>query len=55
MVARDTCERLLLALDDTVHAVALLAGDVPMLERLRTALHTSIRETRDRLVPAAIA
>lgn len=54
MVARDTCERLLVVLDDTVHAVALLAGDVPMLERLREALHTSVRETRDRLVPAAI-
>ena len=36
-------------------AQSLLAGDVPMLERLREALHHSVRETRERLVPAAIA
>lgn len=50
MVASDTCDRLQIAVDETVHAVGLLAGDDPVLARLREALHTSIRETCDRLV-----
>lgn len=53
-VARDTCDRLAVAVDDTVEAVASLAGDDPMLGRLRKTLHASVRETRDRLVPAAL-
>ena len=52
-VADDTCARLMAAIDETVHAVALLAGDVPMLGRLHETLHASVRETRDRLVSAA--
>lgn len=52
-VAGDTCERLMAAIDDTVHAVALLAGDVPILGHLQQILHASVRETRDRLVSAA--
>ncbi len=49
-VASDTCERLIAAIDETVHVVALLAGDVPMLGRLQQALHAVTRETRDRLI-----
>jgi serine/threonine-protein kinase HipA len=53
-VARDCCERLAAAIDDTAHDVALLAGDVPILEHLRETLQTCVRETRDRLVPAEL-
>jgi serine/threonine-protein kinase HipA len=51
-VARDCCERLAAAVDEVVHGVALLAGDVPTLGPLRQTLHASVRETRDRLVTA---
>ena len=51
-VARDTCDRLLAAIDETVHVVASLAGDVPILGRLHETLHATVRETRDQLVPA---
>ncbi len=50
-VAGDTCDRLMAALDDAVHVVAVLAGDDPVLRRLHETLHASVRETRDRLVP----
>jgi serine/threonine-protein kinase HipA len=50
-VAADCCERLDAAIDDAVHDVALLAGDVSILGHLRETLQVSVRETRDRLVP----
>jgi serine/threonine-protein kinase HipA len=49
-VAEDTCARLLAAIDETAQTVALLAGEIPMLARLRETLHRSVRETRDRLI-----
>jgi len=53
-VAGDTCDRLMAAIDDTVHAVSLLAGDVPILGRMHETLQAAVRETRDRLVPAQL-
>lgn len=49
-VACETCDWLVVAIDEAVHAVALLAGDVPILGRLRHTLHATVRDTRDRLV-----
>lgn len=51
-VAGDTFDRIIAAIDDTAHAVAILAGDVPMLTRLRETLHASVREIRARLLSA---
>ncbi len=50
-VADETCARLLAAIDETVHAVASLAGDTQNLRRLHETLNASVRETRDRLLP----
>jgi serine/threonine-protein kinase HipA len=52
-VASDTCDRLLAAVDDTVHAVVALAGEHWILDDLRETLRAVARETRERLVSAA--
>jgi serine/threonine-protein kinase HipA len=51
-VAGETCERLMAAIDDTVNAVAVLAGEHWILGDLRETLRAFVKETRERLVSA---
>lgn len=49
-VAGDTCDRLMSALEATVHAVTGLAGEHPVLGTLHETLRASVHETRERLL-----
>lgn len=49
-VAGDACDRLAAALDDTMHTVAVLAGEHRILGDLHRVLRASVRDTRERLL-----
>ncbi len=48
-VAGETCDRLIAAIDDTLHAVRALAGEHWILGAMHNTLHTTALETRERL------
>lgn len=51
-VAAETCDRLMAAIDDTVHTVAALAGEHRILGDLRETLRAAVRDTNERVLSA---